>query len=315
MSSARSFDDAIEDALGTEPLLLFLIDVGAVLEHRFLAAIQHLVLMDAVMILGGGGEDLLDKLSFGVGGDVSLVAVVALISLLYKRCFLITRGRSILPLPSFWRLADRGVNDLARRHLHAVQMELAMDLVKEDGIPPMLDQRPSKPTDGRLIGDVRIGGDAEELLEALSIIDLFFSLWIAESKPLLEQEDAEEDCCIKRLSSDRTLMEFRMPFLRERKINDTVYALQEGCRSGRLGFAQGKVGEGKGLGIGAHERGRKEVWSPRIIPRSSSILLIRKPECLASMNKWIMVVLQRFLASMNKWIMVVLQRFPITVGV
>lgn len=66
MPSDRPFHDAVENAVLAEPFLLLLVDVRRVFEDGLLLSIEHLVLVDAVMILGGRGEDLLDELAFGI---------------------------------------------------------------------------------------------------------------------------------------------------------------------------------------------------------------------------------------------------------
>ena len=60
MSSGCPFHHSVEDAVLPEAFLLLLVDVGGVLEDGVLRSIEHFVLMDAVMILGSGGENLLN---------------------------------------------------------------------------------------------------------------------------------------------------------------------------------------------------------------------------------------------------------------
>jgi len=159
MSSGCPFHHSVEDAVLPEAFLLLLVDVGGVLEDGVLRSIEHFVLMDAVMILGSGGEDLLDELPFGVRGHVAFVAVVAAVVLFGEGSFGISRTRAIVPLPSLRDFADRGIDALAAGDDDAVFPELPFHFGEECFVPFFLHEDLPKPADRRFVRNVRVGGD------------------------------------------------------------------------------------------------------------------------------------------------------------
>ena len=163
-SSGRPLHHTVELPLLAEPFLFFLVDVGAVFKHSRLVPIEHLVLMDTVVILGGGGEDFPDELSLRVRGDVPLVAVVAAIVLLRERSFGIPRTCVVFPLPSLRNFADGGIDALAAGDDDAMILELPFHFGEECSVPSFLYENLTEAADRRLVGNVGIGGDAEECL-------------------------------------------------------------------------------------------------------------------------------------------------------
>lgn len=245
MPPRRPLHDTVEDIVLTESFLLLLVDVGGVLEDGCFLSIEHLVLVNAVVILCGGGEDLLNELPFGVGGHVSFVPVVGAVVLLRKRCFGITGAGSVIPLPAFGDFTDRGINALAAGDDDAMLPELLFHFSEELLVPSLRNKNLPEPADRGLVGNVGVGRDAEEILIRRTVMDVLLRLWIAESEQLLQERDAEEDVHVEWSASPIGGMEFRMPLLREREIDVCINALQECRYPCDFRLAQGKICEGE----------------------------------------------------------------------
>jgi hypothetical protein len=215
MPSRRPLDDAVEFPFLPELFLLLLVDVRAVIEDSCFVSVEHLVLMDRVMILGGGGEHFLDEFPLRVGGNVHLVPVVAAMALLRKRSLRIAGGGAVFSLPSLGNFADRGIDALAVRDGDAPFPELSFHFHKERLVPLLLDEGLPKPTDRCLIGNVRIGGDPEKLLVRGTIMDVLLRLGIGKAEELLEENHAEQHGCIEWPPAAFGRMELCMPLLRE----------------------------------------------------------------------------------------------------
>ena len=185
---------------------LLLVDVRTVLEDGRLVPVEHLVFVDAVVILGGGG------------------------------C-------PVLALPPLRYLADGGIDTLAAGDDDAVLPKLPFHFFEERIVPSFHHKHLPQPADRRLVGDVGVGGDAEEHLVRGTVVDVLFRLRIAESEELLQERDAEENVHVERPTAPLGWVEFRMPLLREREIDVLIFAsvsqnqLTESCKI-RLVFLQ-----------------------------------------------------------------------------
>ena len=215
MPSRCSFHNAVELFLFSEAFLLLLVDVGAVLEDCRLVPVQYLVFMNGVMILGGGGEHLPDVLPVRVRGDVRLVAVEAVIVLLREGGLRITGGCSVFPLSSLRHFANGGIDALAARDDDASCSELAFHFHEERFVPLLFDENLAEPADRRLIGNIRIGGDAEKLSVRGTVMDVLLRLGIGESEELLQECDTKQHFRVEWLSSAFEWMQFCMPSLRK----------------------------------------------------------------------------------------------------
>jgi len=304
MSSGRPLHHAVKFSFLAEPFLLLFVDVGRILEDGFLFSIEHLVFVDAVVILSGGGEDLLDELPFGIGRHVPFVAVVGAVVFLRERSLRVPCGRPIFSLPSLGNFTDRGIDALATGDDDAVCPELPLHFHEERFVPSLHNEDLPKPADRRLVGNVGIGGDSEEILVRGTVMDVLLRLRIAEPEELLQERDAEEDVCIEWAASTLGGMEFCMPLLREREIDVRIHTFEECLYPCDFRLAQGKICEGERGCVRLHGKKGNGSNAPGILPWIPPFFASESQKHVAQSAKLTLIFLQRFLYYKGSGILV-----------